>query len=174
MARRIVHLIVCSEIVPMISCNKSAAPRMAAPPPCALVSARDVKLDDGTELRTWDLRTFGLNRLTARLVVATDGKAQTAREVEYKWEPGAGSATGQLVLLIQDGKAFGAKGRFAVAGVGFPGLNTRDQDRVVVPSGRGGPSAPANNECRQRRAAAERAEHPLRPTVRTTRCRGRT
>jgi hypothetical protein len=62
----------------------------------------------------WNLRANGLKRLTARLLVATDGKVQVANEVAYqwdKWEQAAPEASGQLVLLIQDGKAFGVEGK---------------------------------------------------------------
>jgi hypothetical protein len=89
------------------------APKAVAPS-CAVESAREHKLDDGTELRVWGLKANGLKRLTARLLVATDGKVQVANEVEYKWdkwEPAAPEASGQLVLLVQDGKAFGVKGK---------------------------------------------------------------
>ena len=114
MARLSFTLVACLAIAPIVSCCKSSAPA-----PCGVVAARDVKLDDGTELRIWDLRTSGLHRLTARLLVASDGKAQTALEVESTWEPGA-STTGQLVLLIQDGKAFGAKGCLPLLALNFP------------------------------------------------------
>jgi hypothetical protein len=114
-------------VLPLTSCNKPAAPPApavaipaaepepkAVEPSCAVESARELKLDDGTELRTWNLKANGLKRLTARMLVATDGKVQVPNEEEYKWdkwEPAAPKASGQLVLLMQDGKAFGVKGK---------------------------------------------------------------
>jgi hypothetical protein len=92
-----------------------AAPEpKTAPPSCGVESARDLKIDDDTELRIWNLKANGLKQLTVRLLVATDGKIQTAHEVAYrwdKWEPSAPAASGQLVLLLQDGRAFGVKGK---------------------------------------------------------------
>lgn len=114
MAMRPFHLLACLAILPLTSCNKPAAPPAPAAPACAVESAQEHKLDDGAELRVWSLKANGLKRLTARLLVATDGKVQVANEVEYKWdkwEPAASEASGQLVLLVQDGKAFGVKGK---------------------------------------------------------------
>jgi hypothetical protein len=127
MAIRTFPVLACLVILPASACNRAAAPPApvaATPvaetepktiePSCAVESAQEIKLDDGTEMRLWNLKASGLKRLTAQLLVATDGKAQTANEVEYKWdkwEPTAPAASGQLVLLIQDGKAFGVKGR---------------------------------------------------------------
>lgn len=108
MAMRPFHLLACLAVLPLTSSNKPAAPPA---PSCAVESAREHKLDDGAELRVWSLKANGLKRLTARLLVATDGKVQVANEVEYKWEPAASEASGQLVLLVQDGKAFGVKGK---------------------------------------------------------------
>lgn len=65
-------------------------------------------------MRIWDLKLSRLKQLTAKLLIATDGKIQTANELDYKWEAweaDAPAATGQLVLLVQDGKAFGVKGK---------------------------------------------------------------
>ncbi len=127
MAMRIFPLLACLAVLLLISCNRPAAPPApsaaaplagpepkAAPPSCGVESPRAVKLDDGTELLVWNLKANGLKQLTARLLVATDGKVQTANEVEYKWdkwEPTAPEASGQLVLLLQDGRAFGVKGK---------------------------------------------------------------
>jgi hypothetical protein len=115
MAMRSIPLLACLAVLPLTSCNKPAAPA-AVPGPksgqltCAVVSAQEHTLDGGTDLRVWSLKANGLKRLTARLLVATDGKVQVANEIEYKWnewDSAAPEASGQLVLLIQDGKAFG-------------------------------------------------------------------
>lgn len=107
-----------------VSCGRQATPptnvavtprtpaEPAATPSCEIESTRIVKLEDGTELRVWNLKMSRLKQLTAKLLIATDGKVQTANEIDYKWEAwgaDAAEATGQLVLLVQDGKAFGAK-----------------------------------------------------------------
>lgn len=68
----------------------------------------------GTEYRIWTLKAAGLKRLSAKLVYVADGKSETLADVEYKWdkwEPTAPAATGQMLLLIQDGGFFGAKGK---------------------------------------------------------------
>jgi len=116
--------------------------RAPAPPSCAVESTRNLKLDDGTELQIWDVKASGLERLTVRLLVATDGKVETANEVEYKWdkwETAAPAATGQLVLLIQDGKAFGVKGKrlplLAVDLQGSPGHVRSETKRGLVLEG---------------------------------------
>ena len=127
MAMRIFPLLACLAVLPLTSCNGPAAPPApsaaasvagpepkAAPPSCGVESPRKVKLDDGTDLLVWNLKANGLKQLTARLLVATNGKFQTTNEVEYKWdkwEPTAPEASGQLLLLLQDGKAFGVKGK---------------------------------------------------------------
>lgn len=123
MAVRPFFILVCLIALSAASCNRqpsqptvvAVTPRMPAEPSvtpsCEVESSRTVKLDDGTELRIWDLKMAGLKQLTAKLLIATDGKVQTANEIEYKWETWEASvvATGQLVLLVQDGKAFGVK-----------------------------------------------------------------
>ena len=125
MTTRTLPILACLAVVPLAACNKPGVPPagMAATvvvpagspaPGCTIVAKRDVKLGDGTELRVWDLQAAGLKQLTARLLIATDGKVEPANEVEYKWSawgPDAKPATGQLVLLIQDGKPFGVKGK---------------------------------------------------------------
>jgi hypothetical protein len=100
--------------VPAVGAPAAEPQATATSPSCAVESQRILELDDGTQLQIWDVKASGLERLTIRLLVATDGKVETAKEVEYKWrkwETAAPAATGQLVLLIQDGKAFGAKGK---------------------------------------------------------------
>lgn len=120
-------LLVCLAVLPVTSCNRPANPpassiatsvagseSKAAPPSFGVESLREVKLDHGTVLRIWNLKANGLKQLTVSLLVATDGKVQTANEVEYqwnKWGPTAPEASGQLLLLLQDGKAFGVKGK---------------------------------------------------------------
>ena len=99
---------------PATAVAASAGPAPAATPSCSIESAREVKLADDTELRVWDLKATGLKRLTARLLLATDGKVETLNEIEYtwnQWEPTGPAASGSLVLLVQDGKAFGVKGK---------------------------------------------------------------
>ena len=78
----------------------------------SIESRREFVLQDGTQLQIWNLKASGLKSLMGRLLIATDGKMQTANEMEYKWEKwetSAPAATGQLVLLIQDGKPLGSK-----------------------------------------------------------------
>ena len=95
-----------------MAATPQAPAKSSAEVSCSFEAARTVKLDDGTELRIWDMKLSGLKQLTAKLLIATDGKIQTANEIDYKWETWAAdatAATGQLVLLVQDGKAFGTK-----------------------------------------------------------------
>ena len=110
---RVVLFLAALAVLAGAACNKAPAPAAPAPPPspsCELESGREIKLGAGTEMRVWNLKVSGLTRLAARLLVGRDGQVQTASEVEYKWESGAPAGTAQVVLLIQDGKAFGAKG----------------------------------------------------------------
>jgi hypothetical protein len=84
----------------------------ATAPSCSVESKQEIKLDDGAEMQIWNLKASGLKRLTARLLIASNEKGQTAKEVQYTWDAwqrDAPAATGQLVLMIQNGKAFGAK-----------------------------------------------------------------
>lgn len=126
MPPRLLTLLFCLALVPIVSCNKltappppvaapaAATPPTALPPSCSVESTRTFELADGAEMRLWDLKASGLKRLTARLLIATDGKVQPATEIEYKWPKWSSTdpaATGQLVLLFQDGAAFGAKGK---------------------------------------------------------------
>ena len=123
MAIRLVSICLAAmSVVSAVSCNRQVTPptavavsprvpaEPAATPSCEVEASRTVKLGDGTELRIWDLKLSGLKQLTAKLLIAVDGKVQTANEIDYKWEAWDAStvATGQLVLLVQDGKAFGA------------------------------------------------------------------
>jgi len=135
MRQRSFLLIACLALGP-ISCSKSAAPPPVAPDHCTVESAGEVRLGDATELRIWNLRTSDLSELTVRLLVVTDGNAQTATEIKCKWEPGTGSTTGQLTLLIQDGKTFGAKGRLPSLALEFqgspPATRTESTTRLLV------------------------------------------
>jgi hypothetical protein len=155
MATRIFSLLACLAVVTVTSCNKPTAPPapvaaapvggsepQANPPSCSVESAREIKLGDGTELRVWNLKASGIKRLTARLLIATDGKAPPANEVEYRWqawEPAAPAASGQLVLLVQDGKAFGVKGRrlplLALDIVGSPSNSKTDKKMGLLLEG---------------------------------------
>src|SRR5688572_18410417 len=106
MTNRVLPLLACLAVVPLAACNKPGMPPVAVPatvapaaeqPGCSVVAKRDMKLADGTELRVWDLNAAGLKHLTARLLIATDGKVEPANEVEYKWSawsPDAKPATG--------------------------------------------------------------------------------
>jgi hypothetical protein len=112
MVRRAFPILACLAVLPLTSCNKRSS--QAVGPSCSIESVREHKLDDGTELRVWNLKANGLKELTARLLIAADGKVHPASEVVYKWDkwdPATPAATGQLVLLIQDGKAFGVSGK---------------------------------------------------------------
>lgn len=124
MAMRYVAFVVCLTALSAVSCGRQSTPTNTVavtprvPPepavtyPCEIESTRTVKLGDGTELLIWELKMSGLKQLTVKLLIAMDGKVQTANEIEYKWEAwgaDASAATGQLVLLVQNGKAFGAK-----------------------------------------------------------------
>jgi hypothetical protein len=124
MCSRLVPLLIGMTSLAALSCGRPATPatggaamqptlaKPAAEVSCGIESSRTVKLDDGTELRIWDLKLSGLKQLTAKLLIAVDGKVETANEIQFKWDAwgaDAPAATGQLVLLVQDGKAFGAK-----------------------------------------------------------------
>ncbi len=126
-------LLVVLALVPVISCTKPPAPPAATPAPCVVESAREIKAGDRTELLIWNLRTFGLKQLTARLLVFTDGKVQTATEVKYQWESREGSAAGELVLLIQDGKGFGAKGRMPLLALNLQGSPPPSKTESTAP-----------------------------------------
>jgi hypothetical protein len=85
-----------------------------AQPFCSVDAPMEKDFQEGAVIQTWNLKVYGLKSLTARLLIITDGKVNTANESALmwnKWEPTAPPATGQLVLLIQDGVAFGAKGK---------------------------------------------------------------
>ncbi len=120
------RLLACLAVIALTSCTKRVEqPEVPLPgggvpnfgigetaPFCSIESRREFGLQDGTQLQVWNLKMSGLKSLTSRLLIATDGKMQTANEVEYKWEKweqSSPAATGQLVLLIQDGKPFGVK-----------------------------------------------------------------
>jgi hypothetical protein len=120
MAVRTAPLLVLIAVTVAMSCNKTAKPpgpsSSTGPrvPSCSAEATPEVQLTDGTELRVWNLKASELKQLTCRLLVITDGKVQTANEVEYRWEnwePSALPVTGQLAVLIQDGKAFGVQGK---------------------------------------------------------------
>jgi hypothetical protein len=114
--RYLAPFLLCPAVVLVASCGKQVPPA-AAPnaPSCAIEASREFTLGGGTEVREWDLRAAGLRRLAVRLLVATDGKARPAAEAEYKWDrwaPDDPPATLRLVLLMTDGRAFGAKGKW--------------------------------------------------------------
>lgn len=144
----------CLVVLTLTSCDKPAEP----PPSCSLESVQNFELGDGTELLIFNVKASGFKRLTARLLVATDGELiGDVTSVEYrsqpeltaeptfpmngellprsieaqvrgifselvpelavgdssdKREPTAPAVSGSLVLLIQDGSAFGVKGKF--------------------------------------------------------------
>lgn len=118
-------LLACLTLSSLVSCGNRAAPAgqpaAAAPaesaaqavtPFCGIQSVQEIDVGEGLDLRVWSLKANGLKRLNARLLVARDGVVQVASEAEYKWpEWGAAApeATGQLVLLVQDGTAFGVQ-----------------------------------------------------------------
>ena len=132
MAMRAFFILACLGVLSLTSCTMPAArPAPAVERSCAIESGGWVRLDDGTELRIWNLKANGLRRLTARLLVVTDGKAQVANEVEInwdEWEPASSEASGQLVLLIQDGKVFGAKDK-RLPQIGLDVQGSPPQDR---------------------------------------------
>jgi hypothetical protein len=131
MAPRIQSLLICFTLVTFASCSKPTPKQRALPEPvatvssteselktatrsCSIESSREFKLDDGNEIRIWNIKTFGLKLLTVRLLIVTNGNAETVNELEYKWQTwdsNSPPASGQLVFLIQDGKLFGVKGK---------------------------------------------------------------
>jgi hypothetical protein len=137
MARRICTAIALVALVPIIARKKSASLQTAADRAyCAITSVRSLEPGNDTELRIWELQSRGVSRLTARLLVATDGKVRTPCQLEYKWEP-PGSASGRLMLIIQDGKAFGAQGRLPLLALDLQGsptpMRTEISSRLLVP-----------------------------------------
>jgi hypothetical protein len=84
------------------------------PPFCSLESHQTVELQAGSTLQVWNIRAHRLKHLAARLLIISDGKVQPANEVEYKWdkwEKEQPATTGQVIYLLQDGQAFGAKNK---------------------------------------------------------------
>ncbi len=115
MTRCCISSLFCLTVL-VVSCGKPARPSGGSStttmPTCEIEAIREFELDSGTTMRMWNLKATGLKKLTIRLIVAIDGKAQISSEIEYKWEhwePTIPAATGQIVLVIEDGKAFGAK-----------------------------------------------------------------
>jgi hypothetical protein len=130
MAIRLLAFLVFIALATLTSCSKTEPPKGATPdsvttvsfggaepkttnPSCSIESAKEIKLGE-QELRIWTLKASRLKQLTARLLIANDGQVQTPNEVTYTWPAWNAQppvASGVLVLLIQNGKAFGAKGK---------------------------------------------------------------
>jgi hypothetical protein len=107
-----------------------------APGPMSVDSYRKLDLQPGIQLHVWNVRVHALKELTASLLVIRDGKPQTASKTEIKWEKWDDSrppASGQMLLLMQDGQLFGVKDkRVPLLMVDFPDL--RDGTRVASTS----------------------------------------
>ncbi len=127
MSHRIPFLLGCLAIGALPACSKHQpappAATTAVPaqietsievPTCSIESKREINVGEGTELWVWNLKLAGLKQLTARILIATDGKVVPGSVLTYRWEgwkPEQPAATGELVLIIQDGKIFDVKGK---------------------------------------------------------------
>ena len=79
--------------------------------PMILDGYRKHDMQPGLQLHVWNLRLHGLKQFSASLLVIRDGEPYTAKNIEYQWEKWDDSepqATGQILLVMQDGVAFGA------------------------------------------------------------------
>ncbi len=94
--------------------------------PLVVDSYRQVDLQKGCQLHTWNIRAHGPKKFTTSLLVIRDGKAQTVSKIEYtwgNWDDSQPPAAGQILLLMQDGQIFGVKDkRLPLLAVDFPKL----------------------------------------------------
>ena len=139
----------------LASCDRQAVNPQAAKPapavekpaptpevagPMSVDSYRKLDLQPGIQLHVWNIRANRLKELTASLLVIRDGKPQTASKIEYKWEKWDNSqppATGQIMLLMQDGQLFGVKDkRWPLLTVDFPkqqdGISARTTSNIAI------------------------------------------
>jgi hypothetical protein len=106
--------------------NEKAAKSDGSAKPFCTIEMSPYKVQEETlTLQAWSLKIYGLKSLTSRLLMITDGKVNVSNELTYiwnKWEPSTPSATGQMVLVVHDGSAFGAKEkRLPTLGMVFQG-----------------------------------------------------
>jgi hypothetical protein len=74
-------------------------------------SGQELDFGHGTKGRLWTLTGQQFKSLTVTLVVARDGKKEPGNEITCGWDESSKNVDAQLVLLLQDGSAFGAKGK---------------------------------------------------------------
>jgi hypothetical protein len=117
--------IACLGVLLLAGCERSAPPPAAAVgaargpangtvPFCSIVAHQKHELAAGTELNLWHLWAHGLKELRAQLWIISEGKVETIGDTHYKWDRWDNhqpTATGQIILLMQDGQAFGVKGK---------------------------------------------------------------
>jgi hypothetical protein len=109
----------------LAGCERSAPPPDAAidaargpangtVPICSIVAHQKHDLASGTKLHLWHMWAHGLRELRAQLLIISEGKVETIGDTHYKWDRWDShqpTATGQIILLVQDGQAFGVKGK---------------------------------------------------------------
>jgi hypothetical protein len=111
-------------LVPLAACNRTpsaqqapaqvatpAADHQPAGPELRVQSWQELDFGAGAKGRVWVLTGQQFKRLTARLVVARDGKAMPGTEMQCEWDVPSENVDAQLALLLQDGAPFGAKGK---------------------------------------------------------------
>jgi hypothetical protein len=91
--------------------TSSTAGPAAAFPELRARSWQELDYGQGTKGRVWTLTGQQLKSLTAKLVVARDGQKLPGTEIKCTWDVPSPSIEGQLVMLLEDGSAFGAKGK---------------------------------------------------------------
>jgi hypothetical protein len=98
---------------------------LSTPAPLCLVDGpRTYNFGEAVQLQVWNLKVARLKELKARLLVITNGKLQTAHEVDYEWtdQQSHPPASGQMMLLIKEDPPYGAGKRFPYLVLDLQGL----------------------------------------------------
>jgi hypothetical protein len=83
MTRRLLPFVVC---VVALGLGAGAYVLLSTPAPLCLVDGpRNYNFGEAVQLHVWDIKVARLKELKARLLVITNGKVQTAHQVEYEW-----------------------------------------------------------------------------------------
>jgi len=96
----------------LTSCGKQQGQRQIDTTPSLKIECRqEFPFASGTKAMIWELRGQKVKGLTARLLVCTDGRADTNNEIICRWDDTSKPMHGYLGLLVQDGQLFGMQGK---------------------------------------------------------------
>src|SRR5580765_8152943 len=85
-------------------------------PPLLQVTGAHTHTPAGVTCHAWSVRVRNAKALTFRLHVIRNGERRVAQTVAYRWakedwRPEADAVAGQVLVLLQEGRPFGAKDR---------------------------------------------------------------